>query len=291
MATTTFPVSVAQPTPTLGPSELQLTGSSFEFVDPPEPGAHARLSLSIHNPTEHASEPIVISLPLDWLAGYRVDSTQPPALDGIQDAGVLRLGVPGPEAGSGSDVSIDFTAIDEVIDPPHVDVSDAAGRIVGHAHPPTQAPTPRPGPIYAIDIPRLHLHSGVVPVKWDPPLFVVGQMKQSAYVTLGNSVLVGHLAGAAGYNVFNHLDQLEPGDDVIANSRGQSYDFVVSEKRVLPEDDATPTLPGSRPVLTLMTCAGDWNPLTRDFPDRLWVIAEPRNQATEEATPQPQREL
>jgi hypothetical protein len=27
--------------------------------------------------------------------------------------------------------------------------------------------------------------------------------------------------------------------------------------------------------LTLMTCAGTWNPLTRDYSDRLWVVAEP----------------
>jgi LPXTG-site transpeptidase (sortase) family protein len=141
------------------------------------------------------------------------------------------------------------------------------------------APPPRPGPIYTIDIPNLHLHAGVVPVDWEPPLFVVGQLRTSAYVTQGNSVLVGHLRGAVGYNVFDHLDQLAPGDKVIASSRGETYDFVVSQMQVLPEGDTSPTVSTATPRLTLMTCAGDWNPLTRDYSDRLWVIAEPANAA------------
>lgn len=283
---------MAQPTPTLGPSELQLATSSFAFEDPPEPGARARLSVSIHNPTEFSSGPIALQLPLDWLAGYRLEATQPAALEGVQDGGALRLGFQGPEAEADAEVSIDFVAVDEVIDAPTVQIADAKGRAIGQTHPPTQAPTPRPGPIYSIDIPRLHLHSGVVPVEWEPPLFVVGQVKGSAFVTRGNSVLVGHVAGAAGYNVFNRLDQLAPGDEVIANSRGQAYDFVVTETQVRPEDDTTPTLPTSKAILTLMTCTGDWNPFTRDYPDRLWVIAEPRLPAKEnDATPLRRREL
>ena len=281
----TLEVTIAQPTPTLAPSELQLAASSFEFTDPPEPGAHARLTLSIHNPTDAESEPIALDLPMDWLAGYRLASTDPPLLDGVQNGGTLRLGFSGVEPQLDETLTIEFVTVDEVIDAPDVAVAEADGRQIGHAHPPTQAPLPRRGPIYSIDIPRLHLHSGVVPVEWEPPLFVVGQVKDSAFVTLGNSVLVGHVAGAAGYTVFNHLDQLQPGDDVIANSRGQAYDFVVSETRVLPEDDTTPTLPTAKPVLTLMTCTGDWNPLTRDYPDRLWVIARPKVSVSEAMQP------
>ena len=65
------------------------------------------------------------------------------------------------------------------------------------------------GPILSIDIPNLHLHPGVVPVDWEPPLFVVGQLRASAYVTHENSVLVGHLRGPVGY-VFDYLDQTGP---------------------------------------------------------------------------------
>src|SRR4029077_4021179 len=139
------------------------------------------------------------------------------------------------------------------IDAPVLQVLDSDGAEIAHVQPPTEAPPPRPGPIYTIDIPDLHLHAGVVPGDWEPPLFAVGQLRASAYVSQGNSVLVGHVRGNAGYNVFDHLDQLAPGDRIIASSRGETYDFFVSQTRVLPEDDTSPTEPTSTPRLTLMT--------------------------------------
>jgi LPXTG-site transpeptidase (sortase) family protein len=263
------------PTPTLGPSELTLASSAFSFQDSPEPGARAQLSVTVHNPTDAPGGRISLSLPLSWLSGYRIDTLDPGPVDATESSKLLTLSFNGPDAGSDSTVTVNLTTVDEVIDSPEVTVVDADGRKVGSAHPPTQAPPARPGPIYSIDIPRLHLHSAVVPVDWEPPLFVVGQVRTSAWVSMGNSVLVGHVRGAAGYNVFDHLEQLEPGDEIIANSRGMPYQFVVSDTQVLPEDDTTPTDPTSNPRLTLMTCTGDWDPLARDYPDRLWVIAQP----------------
>jgi LPXTG-site transpeptidase (sortase) family protein len=160
-------------------------------------------------------------------------------------------------------------------------VLDADDREVGHVQPATEAPPARPGPVYSIDIPQIRLHTGVVPVEWEPPLFVVGQLRGSAYVTEGNSVLVGHVRGAPGYNVFDRLDQLAPGDEIIARSRGEAYTFVVTEKQVLPQEDTSPTESTATPRLTLMTCTGTFNPLTRDYPDRLWVIAEPSGPTAE----------
>ena len=76
-------------------------------------------------------------------------------------------------------------------------------------------------------------------------------------------------------NVFAHLDKLPVGERIVANSRGQTYDFVVTQTSVLPKDDVSPTLPTDSARLTLMTCAGEFNPLTGEYPDRLWIIAEP----------------
>jgi len=213
------------------------------------------------------------------LAGYRIQTLDPAPLDGTQNGGSLSLRFDGPDAQSDVVLAVDVVALDEVIDAPVLRVVDVDGAEVGRVRPPTEAPPPRPGPIYSIDIPNLHLHAGVVPVDWEPPLFVVGQLRASAFVTQGNSVLVGHVRGAAGYNVFDHLDQLAPGDKVVASSRGETYDFVVSQTQVLPADDTSPTDSTSAPRLTLMTCTGTWNPLTRDYSDRLWVIAEPADAA------------
>ena len=41
----------------------------------------------------------------------------------------------------------------------------------------------------AIDIPRLKLQSGVLQVAWEPPPFTVGQIKGTANITQGNTVL------------------------------------------------------------------------------------------------------
>jgi len=272
------------PSPTPSKSDLVLGDTAFAFDEPPEPGAHAHLNVTVHNPTDSASGPISLALPTSWLAGYRLNTLDPSPIDGNQADGALTLRFDGPRPHSDASLLLTFVTTDEVIDAPRLTVFDAQGRTVGQAQPTTEAPEPRPGPIYSIDIPRLKLHSGVVPVEWEPPLFVVGQLRDSAYVTQGNSVLVGHLRGAAGYNVFDHLDQLEVGDAIIANSRGAAYDFVVTQKQQLPEDDTSPTDSTTSPRLTLMTCAGDWNPITRDYSDRLWVVAEPADVPSPHAT-------
>jgi LPXTG-site transpeptidase (sortase) family protein len=264
------------PTPTPSTSDLQLAATTFTFDDPPQPGAHAHLDLRLRNPTDQPSGPVVVSLPTAWLAGYRLEGITPSPADGNQSGGALRLSFDGPPPAGELNVQVQFVTTDEVIDSPSLTVYDAEGRVVGDSHPPTEAPPSTPGPIYSIDIPRLKLHTGVVQVDWEPPLFVVGQVRSSAWVTRGNSVLVGHVRGATGYNVFIHLDQLEVGDAIVANSRGQSYNFAVSDKQNLPEDDTSPTEPTRSARLTLMTCAGDWNPLTQDYSDRLWVTAEPQ---------------
>ena len=267
------------PTATLTPAELQLGDVAFQFLDPPQPGATARLSVAIHNPTDAPGGPVSLDLPLTWLHGYEIEGVVPLPVDGRltgqRTANNLRLTLDGPAAGDDLQIDVYLITTAEVIDAPDLRVVDAQGRQIGRAHPPTEAPRAEPGPVYAIDIPRLRLHAGVVPVEWEPPLFAVGQLRSSAYVTQGNSVLVGHVRGAPGYNVFDHLDQLHTGDQVIASSRGVTYGFVVTERQVLSKDDPSPTLPTDTPRLTLMTCAGDWNPLTGDYPERLWVIAEP----------------
>jgi LPXTG-site transpeptidase (sortase) family protein len=274
-----LPVPAVPPTPTLGPSDLKLGEAAFEFLDPPQPGATARLSVIIRNPTLAPSGPVSLDLPLAWLNGYSIEGVVPLPVDGTLNGervtNSLRLTVDGPPAGEELELSVFVVTTDEVIDAPNLRLIDAEGREIGRAHPRTEAPVAAPGPVYALDIPGLRLHAGVVQVDWEPPLFVVGQLRDSAYVSRGNSVLVGHVHGAAGYNVFSNLDRLAVGDEVVANSRGTDYRFIVTETEVLPADDASPTLPTDTPRLTLMTCTGDFNPLTGEYADRLWVIAEP----------------
>ncbi len=269
----------AIPTATPAPPTLALVNADFRFLDPPEPGARARLPVTVHNLTDAPSGPPQLALPQDWLSGYRVKAAEPMTAPAAPPTGEvvgkeLRLTFDQLEPEADQDLEVDLVAVAEVLDPPTLRVLDGFGREAGRTTPPTQAPPARPGPVWSIDIPRLHLHSGVVPVAWEPPLFVVGQLQDSAFVTQGNSVLVGHLRGGLG-NVFESLDRLAIGDEVVANSRGEDYHFVVSQTAELPADDTSMTNPTQTPRLTLMTCSGVWNPLLQDYSDRLWVVAEP----------------
>jgi LPXTG-site transpeptidase (sortase) family protein len=173
------------------------------------------------------------------------------------------------------------TAIGEGTQAPSITVLLDNGDPIGSVDKPsTLAPSARPGPVMSVDIPRLKLKSGVIQTAWEAPPFAVGQIKGTANISQGNTVLIGHLSGAAG-TVFAHLDELKPGDEITAMSRGLPYSFVVSRIFESTNDDKAPIQAADETRLTLMTCAGIWNPFTHDYSQRLWVIAEPPDQAAQ----------
>lgn len=273
------PVVAAAPVRTASVDRLSLDATDFRFLDPPEPGAHARLAISLANHDDVPSGRVLLGIASTWFDRYSIIGTSPPvSQDQTTDDGLRTFSFPplGPE--STATYELHVTAAVEGTTPPSVHVGLESGESIGDASPSTQAPPPRPGPVMAIDVPRLKLHTGVLQVEWEAPPFAVGQIKRTAHVSEGNSVLIGHLTGAAG-NIFAHLDQLQPGDEVTAISRGVSYSFVVARTFTRPNTDTTPINPTDAPQLTLMTCAGVWNPFTHDYSDRLWVIAEPPEQA------------
>jgi hypothetical protein len=62
---------------------------------------------------------------------------------------------------------------------------------------------------------------------------------------------------------------------VIAVSRGLEYRFIVSGRAILSKLDHSPLEKTETPRLTMMTCIGHWDPIQRDYDERLWVVAEP----------------
>lgn len=275
-------VSTPMVTSTATASDLSLESTEFRFIDPPEPGAHARVTINVANHASLSSGRILLGIPSAWFEGYAIIGTGPAVTeDRTDDAGLRTFSFPPLGPGSTASFELHVTAIGEGTQAPLVKVLLENGDLVGAADKPsTLAPTPRPGPVMSIDIPRLKLKSGVVQTEWEPPPFAVGQIKGSANITQGNTVLIGHLTGAAG-NVFAHLDQLKPGDEITAVSRGLPYSFVVSRTFESANNDSAPIDPADDTRLTLMTCAGIWNPFTHDYSERLWVIAEPPDQAAE----------
>ena len=262
------------PQPRASAAEIELGNVEFRFLDPPEAGAHALVALELTNHADVPSGPLSLTIPATWFDGYQVIGAIPDVLDDrVAPDGARRFDFPGLAGGTSKGVELHLAATDDDVSPPDVRVTLGDDEI-GRAQPQTVAPRPRPGLARAISIPNLGIQAGVVPTAWEPPPFVVGQLRGSANLSEGNSVLIGHLRGLSG-DVFAHLDRLRPGDEVVAVSRGLDYHFVVSETSVRPEDDLEPTQKTDTPRLTMMTCTGTWNPITQDYSHRLWVVAEP----------------
>ncbi|HYU18113.1 MAG TPA: sortase [Chloroflexota bacterium] len=265
-----------EPTPTWAPvGDLELVDVELQFFDPAEQGAHARLSVTLANHADAPSAPIELVIGRSWFEDFEVIGAIPSVIaDWVDEDNQRHFEFGGPPAGRVATFELHVAALGDEVDAPDFQVGLTSGEPIGRARPNTFAPRPRPGPARALSIPRLGIRAAVVPTAWEPPPFVVGQILSSANLSEGNSVLIGHLGGLSG-DVFARLDLVRPGDEVVAVSRGLEYRFVVSETKVLPNDDQTPLLPTSGPRLTLMTCIGYWNPFTRDYSERVWVIAEP----------------
>jgi len=274
------------PTESVPLPHVRVVGSDFTFLDPPEPGANVHLTVMLQNDEPNVSPALALSFRSDWFGGYHLESSSPALVaDRAGRDRRRRLVLDGLPPGVTS-VDLNLVSTAEGLEPPQLQLETAAGAppgsqpgsVLGTAQPPTAAPPPRPGPVMALRIPRIGLSTAVVPTSWEPPAFIVGQLQDSAAVTLGNTVLVGHVSGFAG-TVFAHLDQLEPGDDIVAISRGVEYRFAVSQTFTGAADDSSPIEVSDTPRLTLMTCTGTWEPFARSYSDRLWVIAEPQPEA------------
>jgi sortase (surface protein transpeptidase) len=270
------------PARTASVDRLALDAADFRFLDPPEPGAHARVAITLANHDDVPSRRVLLGIPEAWFDSYSIIGTAPAvSQDRTDDTGLRTFSFPpiGPNATVTYELHV--TAAVEGTTAPSLRVLLDSGETIGEATPSTQAPPPRPGPVMAIDIPRLKLHTGVIQTDWEvAPPYAVAQIRRTAHITEGNSVLIGHLTGAAG-NIFAHLDQLQPGDPITATSRGVNYPFVVSRTFTRPNTDTSPIEPTDDARLTLMTCSGVWNPFTHDYSERLWVVAEPPDQAAE----------
>ena len=257
------------------PADVELAEVDFRFLDPPEPGAHARLAVSILNRATVPTGPLSVVVPARWLKEFQVFGAIPGVLDDRARGDDERQFVFGGLApGERLTVELHVLATAEEVEAPDVRLLLGDDREIGRVRPRTVAPRPRPGPARAVSIPKLGVKASVVPVPWEPPPFVVGQLQGTAAVSEGNTVLIGHLAGPLG-DVFARLDRLRLGDEVVAVSRGLEYRFVVSEVAVKPHDDVVPTQQTATPRLTLMTCTGQWSITRQDYSHRLWVVAEP----------------
>ncbi len=93
----------------------------------------------------------------------------------------------------------------------------------------------------------------------------------------GNSILAGHLDWQGAPAVFTKLAMVKSGDPVVVREAdGKERGFAVEWRREVPADGAPPRQvfePIISPGLTLITCGGRYNPVTRRYDTRIVVRA------------------
>ena len=122
------------------------------------------------------------------------------------------------------------------------------------AYEPPPAPTPGAEQARRIQIPSLDLDKPIVQGDdWDALKKGVGQHIGSAQPgQTGNLVLSAHndIYG----KIFRHLDQLEPGDEIIIHTERRSYTYVVRELQIVQPTDVWVMAPTDYPSATLISC-------------------------------------
>jgi LPXTG-site transpeptidase (sortase) family protein len=140
-------------------------------------------------------------------------------------------------------------------------------------------------PPLRIEIPDLGVDVPVVLSDPDhlPHQKLVGWLFKSAFPgTAGNLVLMGHLDGPAA--IFGRLDELQPGDVIRVSSSRDTFIYVVDETMLVSDDEVRVLAPSDAPIVTLITCAGDWNPDARTDDKRLVVSGHYARQSTDAAS-------
>jgi len=95
----------------------------------------------------------------------------------------------------------------------------------------------------------------------------------------GNAVIAGHVVTLREGNVFRFLYQLDVDDQIqVWDQRQREYDFQVRDVKLVPPSDTSVMAPTPEENLTLITCGGQFDPVTRQFSDRLVVTAKPLSQ-------------
>jgi len=168
-------------------------------------------------------------------------------------------------------------------EPAPVDLLTPAGP-TDIAVPPPEAVTTGSSPVRPITwlaIPRIRLQTDVVPAQliqdgdsvfWDIPKFVAGHAETTAGAGQpGNAVILGHLVSRTLGNVFETLDRTRPGDEVQVRSGEDEFDYTVVDVRNVDRTEVDVLDPTTTPTITLITCAGIWNPVLHDYMERLVV--------------------
>jgi LPXTG-site transpeptidase (sortase) family protein len=91
----------------------------------------------------------------------------------------------------------------------------------------------------------------------------------------GNAVIAGHVVTLYEGNVFRNLYRVDLSDRIeVWDDQDREHDFFVVDVKLVPPTDMSPMSPTPDRTLTLITCGGTFDPVKREFSERLIVIAK-----------------
>jgi sortase A len=119
---------------------------------------------------------------------------------------------------------------------------------------PQPIPTPGPGQPTLIQIPAIGVDARIVPGDtWEQLKQGVGHHIGSANPgERGNLVLSAH--NDVFGEIFRHLDELQPGDEIIIYSDAQRYRYTVSQQRFVAPTQVDVMAATNEPSITLISC-------------------------------------
>lgn len=174
-----------------------------------------------------------------------------------------------PRDGEREDFPTGTTAVSSLPDQSSLTSVSAPSRLL--------APPPRtdvPLPPVALEVAAIDVSVPIRIVQSDslPSSAYAGWLFRSAFpATAGNMVLLGHVDGPAA--VFDRLGELTEGDEVRIDTATATHVYVVEWTAIVDSSAVEMLGPIEHPVLTLVTCFGEWNVERRSYDSRLIVRA------------------
>jgi LPXTG-site transpeptidase (sortase) family protein len=143
---------------------------------------------------------------------------------------------------------------------------------------------PRPALAVHLEIPSVDIatevtEGGIITNKqgeleWQTVPFIAVQYRETALVgARGNAVISGHVVTIAEGNVFRNLYKVNLGDPVGVETEDGRYTYIVEEVKLVKPNAVEVMAPTTSPVLTLITCGGEFDSRSSSFSDRLVVVA------------------
>lgn len=155
---------------------------------------------------------------------------------------------------------------------------------------------PRPGVALHLEIPRVEIKTEVTPggiitnkqgdLEWQTVPFIAVQYRETALVgSRGNAVISGHVVTINEGNVFRDLYKVQFGDEVTVDTPEGRFTYIVEDVKLVKPSSVEVMEASNSPLLTLITCGGEFDPRSRSFSDRLIVTSRLADWTRKDAPP------